>query len=182
MIVLSSKLTVIDRLKKTDFLHLIGATVNVPVEDTFYASIYLFHNFIATDEIPEPDKFADAEHFLVSLLVHFKQRAAKDVTTKFIAVLVKIIKMLYLSKKWEPIYIALAYKNENIKFLIQNICASFFTTDKTSQSQEVRSQEVFVIDSRNTTLTGKLAKCNSCGKIESRQDKWKKCARCLDAT
>ncbi len=167
----------IHRLEATDFLHLLASSLDCPFPDTTTTALALFHNYLNLGAKADPTDFPDPDHVVESLFDNIIAKADAQDQTESMVVLISSSRALYRRRNWQRIFHDVAKKNESAQMFLDMLIVPG-RNDPEPPRSSVATEERHGIHSSCTVNTGRLAKCNFCGRLEGKRGDWKKCARC----
>ncbi|GFH47222.1 hypothetical protein CTEN210_03697 [Chaetoceros tenuissimus] len=174
-----------ERLRKTDYLELITTSLRSPFKDNARTALSCLNNAIAYNHsfgtATTPSQFSDPEYVVESLMVYIHEKMSLD--ENLVRHFLQTALDLLHSPSWLEIFHRVGAKNP----MVAGFAMMHGRIDIEDSSRRQSKFEEDVIGNCNsgvpekcTVNTGKLAKCQGCGKIESKRGEWKKCSRCRE--
>mmetsp|Transcript_21365 Transcript_21365/g.31415 ORF Transcript_21365/g.31415 Transcript_21365/m.31415 type:complete len:1000 (-) Transcript_21365:172-3171(-) len=177
----------IARLKRTDYWHLISACIDIPIEELRNGTIISMHNFMNLfGSAPTPSQFPDPMHFVEGMFAQVKEEEKTSPPTQTATLLMYCLSSLYQSFLWKPYFEELMNADGDVRWFVESLISTIPQTSRvgfnkdTDPSRIKKSSETGVLGIHQScsALSGKLASCNACGKVEEKRGQWKKCSRC----
>lgn len=182
----------IKRLGATDFLHLVAASIDCPFDNISHISIAVMNNFTLVGGSIKPSHFPDPEHIVRTMLEKldmmgqesWSQGQQKPPDQKAEILTSTLSKIYNQGSGWKHVFDRVLSVNPEYRVymtVIRTMAAGSFMPSTRSIRPTSHVEETPGIHDTCRVNTDKLAKCNFCGKLESRKGEWKKCSRCNSA-
>jgi len=186
ILLLSSSLFVgdkdlIDRKRRNeeDRLHLVSVCIDIPNSHALNPILAFLNNFCVESPLL-PSKFPDPLHVLTGLVEH-AERASENEDAYIMDLTSTLLSDIYKNPSWKP-YVNECKKNNEFAAFIADLSVGLehqtIYNKSHSQQRDQSMSKIGDVHDRCATLTGKLASCNFCGKVEEKRGQWKACSRC----
>jgi MYND finger len=178
-----------NRLLQANSLHAVESCIDAPSTDTNTSALFYLNNVrVQRRRSFLPMEFCDPLHLLVSLCRRIRSMPSVDCLNRADFSALEMACCFRDEPEWQPYFQqAQELNDEDVGFVISRVLPTFVwkrasgdcasvpeATDTPCPNDE--SQDY--IHPACADLTGKLKRCFSCGKIESRKGELKACIRC----
>jgi MYND finger len=170
-------------MKRAGVLHLVACLIDVPDHDVYSGAIFMIQNYCANNgEEIKPNDFPDPDHFLRSVVIRIERLAEDAEMNHAASVLMSIAARMSNDHAWRPYFDRIAAQKVEhrllIDHMIRRMAPSFGNMTDVDRDDQPSARHGPGTSGPTSTLGGRLAKCDACGKIEGKMGQLKSCGRC----
>lgn len=173
----------VQRLGATDFLTLVETSIDSPFGNTANVALALIFNYLQLGGRLSPSDIKDPDHIVESLfdrMIHLADTTPGPPDKKAQTLLYTATK-LYQRPHWKQVFEKVTKTDVvNYGMFLELVKQGSRESPyiPTSVTPIPHEEEQLGIHDSCRVNTGRLAKCNACGKLESKKGEWKRCSRC----